>query len=228
MMKFLNHRKNKYLLLLPLVFLILNAFYFMYASKEIQDALLREKYDEIIDSIDMLAAAVEASTERDWQEHELNICKSIEFLDQLYQIYAVVYKPIDGYNVLISERLYENLPFDPFDFFDFSSAISKQDHGTLTIGYTPENQTYREMHLYFRWIPLYSSPDERYLVVAGVSQYSVTVSVNLWVAVGQWISMAITFAINLWLIILITQLGYIYEQRGENKWRRSDKNAQHR
>jgi len=95
MTKFLNNRKRKYLTILPFVFLILNAFYYMHASDEIQNTLLQEKYEEITNAVDMLAAAVEANPERVWQEHEHNIRDSVEFMDQLYQLYAGAYKLID-------------------------------------------------------------------------------------------------------------------------------------
>jgi len=181
---------------------------------------LKEKYEEIINAVDMLEAAVDANPKREWQEHERNIRDSVEFMDKLYQVYAAAYKPVGDNIVLITERFYETSPLEPFDSKDFRDAIILQEKGTLTIGYAPENQTYREMLLYFRWMPVYTSPNERYLVVAGVSQYSVTVSISLWVSIGQWVSMAITFLLNAWLIILLIRLGYIYEQRGENKWRR--------
>ena len=217
MMQFLSHRRKKYLIMLPIVFLVINAFYFMHASKEIQKTLLKEKYVEVINAVDMLATAVEASPNYDY---ESNIRDSVEFMDKLYQIYTGAYKLIDGDIVLITDRIYETSSFEPFDYYEFSSIVFEQEDGRLIIGYTPENQTYRELYLYFRWMPVYSLPSEQYLVVAGVSQYSITAAVAQWVSIGQLASMAITFIIDTWLIILLVHLGYVYEQRGNNKWRK--------
>jgi len=75
------------------------------------------------------------------------------------------------------------------------------------------------LHLYYRWMPLYSPEHERFLVIGGVSSYSVTKNVSLWVSVGQWVSMIITFALNIWLVLLITRLGNVYESRTGDKWR---------
>ena len=61
MISFLNNKRARFILLLPVVFLILNAFYFKYATREIQKAMLDEKFVEIMDTIDTLAAAVNAN-----------------------------------------------------------------------------------------------------------------------------------------------------------------------
>jgi hypothetical protein len=220
-MKILNS-KWKYLLLVPIVFLAMSGIYFRHAAKEIQNALLGEKYKEAIDIVDILAAAVEANTERQWQDHEQNIVASVEYTDRLYQVYAEAYKPIDGELVSITERFYETSPFAPFEFAEFIEMAAAKESGSLVIGYTPDDQDYRGLHLYFRWMPLYSPPDERYLVIVGISRYSVVSTVPLWVSAAQWASMGLTFAINVSLILLLARLGYIYDLRHGNKWRKED------
>jgi hypothetical protein len=167
----------------------------------------------------MLAAVVDADLNREWFDHERNIQNSMEFLDRLYQVYGSAYKIADGQLVLITERFYETSPFEPLEFPEFWDAIFTQESGSLIIGYTPEGQDYRDLHLYFRWMPLYFPADERYLVIAGVSKDSITSTLALWVSIGQWVSMAITFLINAWLITLLARLGYIYEERDGDKWR---------
>ena len=193
---------RKYLLLLPILFLVAGALFFRFANREIQNALLQEKYVEIVHSVDMLAAAVEANPGRLWQDHERNITDSVEYLDQLYQVYAAAYRPVDGGFTLITERFYETSPFEPFDFCEFTDAINGQDSGGIVIGYAPEGQAYRELYIYFRWMPLYSQPDERYLVIGGVSVHSVTVSVPQWVSAGQLANMGVTFALQIFCVLL--------------------------
>ena len=105
---------------------------------------------------------------------------------------------------------------------EFIQAVFSNDQGKIIIGDTPENQKYRDVYLYYRWMPFYSFAGERYLVVTGVSYYSVVSTIPLWVSVGQWVSTVITFALNTWLILLIVRLGSIYEQRTGEKWRRGD------
>ena len=219
-MKFLNGKWQKYLLLIPVIFLIANAFYFMHATQEIENTLLMEKYTETINMVDMLAAAVEANDDRYWEDHEQNIVDSVEFTDKLYQVYAGAFKPVDGDLVLISERIVHSAPFDPLVYDEFITAISEQESGRVDVWYGEGTQYSRELHLYFKWMPLYSMPGERYLVVAGVSHYSVTVNVPMWVSAGQWGSMGVTFIINVSLILLLARLGHVYEQRDGDKWRK--------
>ena len=102
---------KKYLLLLPLFVLVFNAVFFMHATREIEGAMIREKYTEITHSIDMLAAAVEANPSRIWLDHERNIVSSVEYLDRLHQVYAAAYKTVDGGLVLVTERFYANRAF---------------------------------------------------------------------------------------------------------------------
>ena len=210
--KFINDRTKRYLILLPAVFLLANAMFFQYATRKIKETMLQEKIVEITDAVDALAAAVDANPDRIWYEHELNIIGSAEYLDSRYQVFCGAYKPIDGELVLITERFYETSIFEPLDYPDFTEAIHRQESGSLIIGYAPENQTYRELHLYFRWMPLYSAAGERYLVVAGVSLYSIVTQIPTWISAGQWVSIAVTFALNVWLILMIARLGNFYER----------------
>jgi len=204
---------------LPILFLVLNALYYKYVSEEITGALLNEKYIEIVNAIDMLDAVVMADPERQWLDYEANICDSIEFLDGLYQVYAGAYKYIDDQLVLITERFYETSPLEPLEYDEFNNTVKTQESGTLEIGYTPERQPYMEFKLYYKWMPQYSPKDERFLVVAGVSLYSVVSNISIWVSVGQWVSAVITLFLNIWLILLITRLGSVYDNRKKEKWR---------
>ena len=221
-MKWLNDGWKKYLLLVPILFLLVNALYFKKASQEINRALLEKKYNEVVAQVNMLAASVEADEARTWQEHERNIIDSVEYLDKQYQVYAVAYVPDERGLELITRRHYETSPFNPFEYGEFKASIKGSDSGKITIGYTPENQVYRDLHIYYRWMPVYSSPAERYLVVGGVSEHSVTVPIAEWVSMGQIISMLATFAINMALILLVIRLGRIYDRRGGDKWRGED------
>ena len=191
---------RKYTILIPVIFLLFNTFFFIYASREVNAVLLDEKYLEVVHATEMLAAAIEANPDRAWYEHERNIVESVEFLDNLYQVYAGAYKLTNDELELLTYRAFETSVFEPLDFSEFIKAINEHDSGKLVIGYTPENQTYRELHLYFRWMPLYSGAGERFLVVTGVSQYSVVNTVPLHILAGVFVSILLTFVINAWLV----------------------------
>ena len=207
-------------MLLPMIFLVLNAAYFSIADRKIKSVMLNEKYLEIVSMIDMLAAAVEANKTLSGPEHEAGVVKAMEHVDQLYQVYAAVYRFNNGKLELITHRNFETSIFEPMDFTEFAEMIDEQGAGKLVIGYTPEHQAHRELHLYFRWTPLYLSHEERFLLIAGVSEHSILTPIPLWIAVGQWASMFITFALTTWVIILAVRLGHVYKQRsGGEKWR---------
>jgi len=205
---FLNHSWKRYLILLPIVILVLNAFYFQFATDIIHETIFQEKFIETNNHINMLARAVEANEKRYWEDHQQNIVDSVEFLDSLPLTFAATYKPIDGTLEPISE-IDRMTGFEPLLHDSFNEAVASQDSGKLTIGFTTESGVYREMHIYFTHMPMYAPPDERYLVVAAVCKQSVVTTIPEWVSSGQWISMIITFFINVWLIILIVKLGHI-------------------
>jgi len=213
MLTFLNGGRHKYLLLLPILFLVLNSLYYRYVIEEIKVALLNEKYIEIVNAVNMLEAAIEANPERQWLDHEANLRDSVEFLDKLYQIYAGAYKYVGNQLELVTERFYETSPLEPLDYIEFIETVTTHESGSLVIGYAPEQQPYMEFNLYFKWMPLYSPINERFLVVAGVTSYSIVSNISVWVSVGQWVSTAITFTLNVWLILLLTRIGNVYDKR---------------
>ena len=213
-LSFLNDRKRKYLILVPIVFLLLNAYFFQYANQRIEDTILQEKYIETVNHVNMLAAAVEANESRFWEDHEHNIVDAMSFVDMLPLTFAAVYKPVDGELTLISERDYATT-FDPRDYDKFLSAIASQDSGNVVVGFTPQGGVYRDMHLYYTHMPLYAPPEQRYLAVTGISKYSVISKIPLWVSAGQWVSMAQTFALQVWIIVLVARVKHILAAQEE-------------
>jgi hypothetical protein len=204
-MDLINHKWSKYLLLIPVIVLLLNAIYNKHVTQRYMEAIMEEKRIEIVNTVDLLAAAVEANEACTWSNHEVNIVHSVEFLDAMYQVYAAAYKVEDGELALITERTFETSIFDPLDFPEFTQAVSARESGSLSIGYAPEDQSYRDLFVYFRWMPLYSQPGERYLVAAGVSVHSIMTEIPAMVCTGQWVSMAITFVLNAALVILLAR-----------------------
>jgi len=186
----------KYLLLLPLILLVFNALYYQHVIHKINETLLNEKYITTIEAVDMLSAAIE-TTEQTCKESIIN---AVEYLDGLYQVYAAAY---DGKLVLITSRHFETSVFEPTDYPEFMEQIKVQKRGNIVIGYTPEDQEYRYLHLYYRWI-------REYLVIAGVSKYSIVTGIPLLISIGAWANTLITFLLNLGLILIFL--------RFKNQW----------
>lgn len=171
-------------LILLLIFglLIMSVFYSWYSEKEVKKALLQEKYMQIVNFVDMLAISADGNNEE-------TVIKDAEFIDGLNQIYGALYKFSDGEFELLTSRNYETSILEPLNYTEFVNAVNSQDNGEIIIGYAPENQSYRDMYIYFKWI----TPNKNYLVVAGVSEHSITVSVNGWVFSGQLANAFIIF-----------------------------------
>ena len=211
-MEFLKKIVARYLLLVPIIWLLISAVWFWRENITTERALLMEKFDQAVTLTESLAAAVEANTDRKWLDHEQNIRNCAEYIDSLYQVFGAAYKPFmeayayrqDGGSLeLITEREYETSPFEPLQYAEFTKAVGENEKGTITINYKPEKQDYRDLHMYYRWMPLYSSPKERFLVVVGVSKYSVVSTIPMWKTIGQIANILVTFAFNVCAVIAI-------------------------
>ena len=217
-MKFLQ-TKRKYLVLIPVVFLLFNALYFRAASREIRGAMLQEKIIQVTEAIDMLGAAVEANPDRLWYDHEKNIIDSVEYLDQIYQVFAAAYKPVDGKLTPVTARYCEGDPIEPLDNPDFYVAVQNHNNGSITQDFMYDDEPL-ELHMYYLWMPLYAPPDERYLLAIGVSQSSIVTAIPFWVSAGQWVNTGIMLLLIVIVTVMLSRLGYIWESRkGPNKWR---------
>jgi hypothetical protein len=209
-----NDPKKKNLFLIPIVFLLLNAYIFQYANQLIDDSILNEKYIETVNHVNMLAAAVEANENRFWEDHEYNINDAMKFIDALPMTFAAVYKPTGGELTQISGGD-DAKDFDPRAYDEFMSAIALHDSGNLVLGFTPENHPYRDMHLYYTHMPLYAPPEQRYVCVAAISSESVITKIPLWVSAGQWVCIVQTFALELWMIFVIIRAKHGIEAYNE-------------
>jgi len=203
--------------LVPILFLLFNAIYFKNVTKQIEEALVAEKNVAMHDLLDMMFVAVQANPDRDWEEHEKNIQHSIRFVDSLYMVFAAAYKPNeDCFDlVLITERNYAT-NFNPLEFDRFQTAIHEADSGDLVISFIPtmgvEEGNVVTYHLYFRWMPMYTPANQRYLLVTGVSKHSVVTRIPILISAGQWVNTFITFALNATMIVIVIHVNSEYNK----------------
>ena len=181
----------------------------------IQSAFLVEKLHTVTDAVNMLAAGIEMDPQKPWFEHEMQIIGSVESLDQLEQVYASAFKITDSEPILLTERYYETSPFEPFEYADFVSAITEYEYGHININYAPESQSNRDIHVYYRWMPLYSPVGEQYLVIVGISKHSVLSKAHLWLSVGLW-------------IMVIASAIYVIRSIYRTKCKETDKDVEHK
>ena len=210
--------KWKYLALFPILYLLASVSCFEHEIKNIHKSVLHEKLIAITDAIDMLAAAVEANPDQALCDHESTIHDSVEYLDGLYQIYGAVYKyTADGKLTLITSRNFETSIFEATDYPKFIEAINAQDSGNIVIGYKPAKQDYRDLYIYFRWMPRYAPQEERFLVVVGVSKYSIVTKIPEQVSSGIRFFAYVTALLNLVMVAVIIRLSVIVRLSKKNK-----------
>ena len=186
------------------------------AQDEINDTLLHGKMLEVEHIVDVIAAASEANPSRTWGHHLSNIKDSVGYLDELPLVFAAAYMPTNNGLEIITRR--DNATtFSPLVYPEFLTAVKNSERGELVIGFHPDGGLYRDMHLYFRWMPLYSPPDERYLVVTAVSEFSITIKVADWVLSTPLRNTIMTGLICLWNIIMSLRMGKIWSKRKGEK-----------
>ena len=178
--------------------------------------MLHEKYVETMNCVNLLGAAVNADETRSSQDHEHNIREYVAALDALPLTFAGAYT-VDG--TLITNRdMATN--FDPWAYEEFSSAVADNTSGELVLGFTPEGAPYRDMRLYYSKMPTYAPAEDQYLVVTAVSEYSVVSKIPGWVSIGSWLVIVPLFGIGMFVVLQSVPLGYVWDARGEKKYRR--------
>ena len=206
-------------MLIPFVMLLWTIPDLQNAQDEITKTLLHGKMLEVEHIVDTVAAAVEASPTRPWNYHITNVHDSITHVDGLPFVYAAGYLETVNGLIRITER--DNATnFDPFAYPEFIEAIEQHsDFGRIVLGFTPDNGPYRDMRLYFRWMPQYSGEGNRYLVVTAVSEYSITIKVADWVLSTPLRNTISTGFVSILNIIMSLRMGSIWRKRKGKKHR---------
>ena len=214
-----SHDHKKLIIVIALIFLICNSYYNLWSVRAIKKTQLEEKYIEIKNIIDTVAAAVNADAETPWQYHERNIISHTENIDCLPQVFAAAYR-YDGQDYeIITNRTFETSVLNPFDYEESGVVFGEAESGRFEIGYTPTYQNYRVMQIYYRWMPSYTGPNEKYLMMGGVTEYSIQTSIPLLHSIGQWISTVIVTLLFLTFMFLDTTLGHWWIERGKDHYR---------
>ena len=184
--------------------------------------LLENKCEEVKNELGMIAAAVNADPTDPWDSHKDNILHFMAFLDAKPLTFAAAYAQ-SGSDLLLMTKRDNATNFDPRNFNAFRDAIKKNDDGEVVIGFTPTGGVYRDMYLYYMWVPDYSEPHERYLLVAAVSKFSITVKLARWVTIANLFGTVINVLLCLWNMRWKVILGHISDWRKGNKHRPLDK-----
>ena len=224
-------------LLFPLLFLFALTTLYIYVGSATNQNLLDNKIEEVKNELGMIAAATNANPADPWHSHEDNILQFMKFLDAKPLTFAAAYFPegeklrdesrdgsgdgsgsssgdtskVSGLKLLTERDNATN--FDPREYVAFIEAVGAHDEGSLILGFTPTGGEYRDMHLYFLWVPDYSGPQERYLLVAAVSKFSITIKLARWITTAPLFGVIVLMLLCGWLIYLKMELGHIIGSR---------------
>ena len=220
-MSILNRRYLRYVVLLPLAVMLVATLYFKRVTFEITNTLLAEKRLEQQLKVDLIADQLDdfLLADANWYtyEYEPIIAARLAAMDVRPYTFAALY---DTNLEIVSERTsnYGDL-FNPVSDPRFLSAIEQNRSGTFVLPFPPEQGAPRDMYVYYRWIPTDPSLSCGYLAVVAVSQYSITNNIADWVGIGAVVLIVVVTVLNITMAMLLTRLGYIYEQRKGDKHR---------
>ncbi len=221
MIQLLNHKYFRYIVLLPMIYLIGYGIFIRQSLEETNDLFVRQKREEMVRTINMLNETVSSAHSTMYaREH---IVYAVETLDTLRESFAAAYELNYGIPSVISKRSIDT-EFNPFNFDEFRVLVEEHEVGEFEVSYVPPGMPERHMYVYFRWMPMNMIEDSRFLVVAAVSEYSMTGDLPPNMSIAIWVNYAISFIMTTIVVILLLALGDIYSSRKHGKWH-SDKDA---
>jgi len=213
-----NSGKRKWLLLIPVIFLALLIYSKDATRDTLEQVMLQEKYIEIQDIINILGDAVDASTvvmpaSESVRENTLvyTLRAGIESLDSLDYIYGALFiEESDGRLTLLSKRIFEpeyDTQFDVTAFPEFLSLADGNNEGKLVLPVYSSILGLHDLHVFFRFTPSDFEHAEydhhRFLLVGGVSKYSIQSPVPVLVYATIWIMIILTVLLSLLMIFIM-------------------------
>ena len=217
--------KQKYLLVVALLILAGFCTYFSYAFHSVEDTLVREQAWEKQQDVNLLCGIVDKLVEIDavtghCYGYEEVLQFAVSYIESSYtSTYAQVFDEDLNPLTPLSPGVGGGQKHNPLNYPDFVEAVKHNESGTLSYWYETAQAGGRYVHICFRWVPTDVAHTSRYLVAVGISKYTITESLDPKVTYGAVALIIVTAFIIVYAILLLMQLGYIYEIREGDKWR---------
>jgi len=196
----LMNSKYRVLILLLCILLILSLFFVNSYQESNKEALIHEGHAKIVQFIQLAESKVDIF---DCCDFELDLTATIQYLDDLPEIYAAAYRYEDGELILLTDRNVEEVypyPFDPTEDDEVDIAIHSAPDGEIVITHKFSESVIRNLHLQWQWI---YKDNVTWLVFGGVTEHSVTASPT---SINMIIVVMVSFIVNLFLVYLIIRL----------------------
>jgi len=188
--------------------MILSAWYFHQLSLVIHDSLLNVRFDDRISALDMITYHVDefVRLDDDWYTDRAYYETSLQFLIENIdrEPYTVASFYDENLNRLSIHRDSKETNFDPMQYSDFITAVKENESGRMRLKYSSPNEPTQEFWVYYRWIPTFISPEDRYLIVIGLSHLSLVNYPENWLNGGIAALMIVMTCLNGMLILIVS------------------------
>ena len=169
---------------------------------------LNEKFLEFHRAIDYPAEQIEdwlfqGHSWEEWQPfYEDYLINNIQKMDDEYMIFASIYNS-SLEHIHSRHPSYEDSPVKPFDFPGFKETIQRNNKGDKVYWFETKTVEGRDLYVYFRWTPINADIPDPYLLVVGISKFSVATSM------GDTIIWTLVTLITLCIIIFYWLVQYL-------------------
>ena len=183
--------RKKWLLLLPVILLICLIILIKISDNVIHQIMLQEKYVSVCDTVNTYGRAANVTNAKTIDAFELHTLReAVESLDRLPYIYGALYR-IDEYGELerISGRYAENPAHAAFDVHNYAAFVkmaNEKQNGHITLRVTDSPLGEHDALIYYRWAPVTLPAQDRYLIVGGVTQFSVVTAIPAVINLSLW------------------------------------------
>ena len=227
MIEIFNDRR-KYLLLLPLLLAAVSSLYFYYTYQQMETKLVLENFANKKMIVRLLTQNVSkyAEIDKDWDTYNYKdiIIYDVSRIDEAKGTYAELF---DEKMTPMSPRApsFAGNPFLIEKFPDVIARILSNEHGEAIVPFAKDaTSSPHDLYLYWEWLPSDTSLKNRYVVLVGVSKYSLNAEIGKWLAYGA-IGIILLLAVLL-VITIIAQcdIGWVRDFReGDDKYRSKDR-----
>jgi len=171
-------RVRRSILLGALIILIGFAVYFQVARTHLSDALLHEKVVAVKNDVNYIGTILDYLVKRDgnWSKEKYQdvLAFTTQQLDATPNIYAEL---LDEQFNTLSERIIpadDRWRFDLKNYPDLIKLLQKENSGEYHVGVRGSDGTVLGVQLCWRWMPADIRHEDRVLLIAGISHYSVS------------------------------------------------------
>ena len=213
--------KRKYLLVVAIIILVGFGLFFSYAFRAHEQVLIRQMAYEKQQDVELLGGLVDKFVETTGSRSPEFLIFIIEFIEQNYHsTFAQLFDEDLNPMVEQSPGVGGGKKHNPLNYPEFIEAVTNNEHGNLVYTYETPQAGLREVYMTFRWVPSDIELSSRHLIAVGISKYTISAQLDTMVMYGAVTLTVIAGVFILGSAILIVKLGYIYDQRTGEKWRK--------